>query len=156
MVGRVGRPHGVDGSFYLEAPADPPTEGAAVVLEGREARVERHAGTADRPLMRVSGVSDRDAAAALRGEPLLDPAGEDSLGAGEWAVESLVGCTIEGLGDVRRVVTGPSCDVLEVGESGFLVPFVSDAIRRVDPEAGLIEVDRVFLGLSPVEGGGRG
>lgn len=155
-MGRVGRPHGVDGSFYLDAPAGPPEVGAAVVLVGREARVERRAGTGERPLMRVSGVSDRDAAAALRGEQLLDPAAEDSLEAGEWAAESLVGCTIEGLGDVRRVVTGPSCDVLEVGEAGFLVPFISDAIRRVDPETGTIEVDRAFLGLDAAEGGGRG
>ncbi|MGI8439865.1 MAG: ribosome maturation factor RimM [Thermoleophilaceae bacterium] len=150
-MGRVGRPHGRDGSFYLDAPADPPGEGAAIVLAGREARVERRGGTQERPLMRVSGVFDRVAAAALRGEPLLDPAGEAPLGAGEWSAESIVGCTIEGLGEVRRIVAGPSCDVLEVGETGVLVPFISDAIRRVDPEARLIEVDRAFLGLAPAD-----
>jgi ribosomal 30S subunit maturation factor RimM len=47
------------------------------------------------------------------------------------------------------VVSAPSCDVLEVGDDGVLVPFVSDAVRRVDPEAGVIEVDLRFLGLAP-------
>ena len=151
-AGRVGRPHGHDGSFYLDAPADPPAEGATVVLGGREVRVERRGGTGQRPLIRVSGVSDREAAAALRGESLLDPTGEAPLEDGEWAVGSLVGCRIEGLGEVRRVIAAPSCDVLEVGEAGVLVPFISDAIRRVDPEARLIEVDRAFLGLAPSDG----
>ncbi len=147
----MGRAHGVDGSFYVEVPADPPGEGSSVLLAGRQARVERHGGTAERPLMRVSGVSDRDAAAALRGEVLLDPVDEAPLEADEWPVDSLVGCTIAGLGQVRRVVGGPSCDVLEVGEAGFLIPYISAAVSRVDVEAQVIEVDRAFLGLGPAE-----
>ena len=41
----------------------------------------------------------------------------------------------------------PSCDVLEVGEDGVLIPFVSDAIERIDLAARVIEVDTAFLGL---------
>lgn len=145
----MGRPHGLDGSFVLEAPADPPESGATVVLEGREVRVQRLAGTAARPILRVDGVGDRSAAAALRGRTLLHPTEQEWFGEDEWPAEALVGCRIEGLGEVRRIVSGPSCDVLEVGEAGVLVPFVSDAIRRVDPEAGVIEVDSEFLGLAP-------
>jgi ribosomal 30S subunit maturation factor RimM len=36
--------------------------------------------------------------------------------------------------------------VLEVGDEGTLVPLVSDAIERVDVEAGEIHVRREFLG----------
>ena len=53
-------------------------------------------------------------------------------------------------------MAGPSCDVLEVGEGGVLVPFVSDAIRRVDAEAGVIEVDSEFLGLPTGAGRPKG
>jgi ribosomal 30S subunit maturation factor RimM len=53
---------------------------------------------------------------------------------------------------VRRVIAGPSCDVLEVGDGAVLVPFISDAIRRVDTDARVIEVDAEFLGI---DGGER-
>jgi 16S rRNA processing protein RimM len=151
VAGRVGRPHGLDGSFHVDGVAGDLAEGTEVSVAGRSAVVERRAGTADRPLVRVSGVGDRDAAAALRGEPLLVVEAEGPAAEGEYEAAQIVGCTIEGLGEVRRVVPAPSCDVLEVGPDGFLVPFVSDAIRRVDTDARVIEVDRRFLGLE--EGG---
>jgi 16S rRNA processing protein RimM len=147
-VGRVGRPHGRDGSFYVEAASAPIAEGSLVTLAGREVRVLRRGGTDQRPLVRLEGVEDRDAAGAIRGEALLLPEQEAPLEEGEWLAADLVGLRIAGLGEVTRVIAGPSCDLLEVGEGGQLVPFVSDAIRRIDVEDGLIEVDRGFLGLT--------
>jgi 16S rRNA processing protein RimM len=144
-AGRVGRAHGLDGSFYVEGSAEPLEHGAEVMVAGRAARIERRAGTDARPIVRVSGVDDRAAAEALRGEPILVPGGD--LAEGEYLSADLVGCTVPGIGEVRRVVQGPSCDVLEVGEEGLLVPFVSDAITRVDTAAGVIEVDAAFLGI---------
>ena len=152
-VGRVGRPHGRDGSFYLESPERALEPGATVHVAGREDRVERWEGTAGRPLVRFSGVATREAAAALRGEIVRAVFAQPPLEEGEWLAEDLVGCRIEGLGEVRRVVSGPSCDVLEVGDAGVLVPFISDAVTRVDPEARAIEVDRAFLNLAPADGG---
>jgi 16S rRNA processing protein RimM len=146
-AGRVGRPHGLDGSFYVEHPGDTLTEGTGVTVAGRDRIVERRAGTDARPIVRLSGITDRDAADALRGEALIPVERGGALSEGEWAAADLVGCRIEGLGEVRRVVEGPSCDVLEVGDGGTLVPFVSDAVKRVDVEARVIEVDRAFLGL---------
>jgi 16S rRNA processing protein RimM len=143
-VGRVGRPHGRDGSFYVEGPSHPLAPGTRVSVAGRDAVVDRRAGTDERPLVRLRGI---DAIQALRGEPLVVPLDQAPLGEGEWVVEDLVGCRVEGLGEVRRVLAGTSCDLLEVGEEEVLVPFVSDAIRRVDPERRVIEVDRSFLGL---------
>jgi 16S rRNA processing protein RimM len=148
-AGRVGRAHGLDGSFYVDY-ADVPmlVEGASLELDGRVAEVVRRAGTDARPLIRLDGVEDRSAAEALRGRDLWVQSDGDEAGeAGEWDVADLVGCEVPGIGAVRRVVAAPSCDVLEVGDEGVLVPFVSDAVRRVDPAAGVIEVDLRFLGL---------
>jgi 16S rRNA processing protein RimM len=137
----------MDGSFYVDRPAHPLEEGTIVRLAGADRRIERRAGTDDRPLIRLDGIADRDAAAALRGEFLLLDAADAPLEEGEFIVADLVGCRIEGLGYVERVLDGPSCDVLEVGPDGVLVPLVSDAVKRVDLEQRIIEVDREFLGL---------
>ncbi len=148
-VGRVGRAHGRDGSFYVDAPGEHPLEeGAEVELSGTRHRVVRRAGTDERPLVGLSGVSDRQAAVALRGERLLVPESAAPLEEGEWLAEQLVGMRVEGLGAVRRVVEAPSCPLLEL-EDGTLVPFVSDAVRAVLPEEGRIEVDLAFLGVEP-------
>jgi 16S rRNA processing protein RimM len=144
-AGRVGRPHGLDGSFYVTGVSEELTEGMEVLVAGRTAVIERRAGTDDRPIVRLTGVADRDAAGGLRGEPLLVD-GRD-LEEGEYFIEDLVGCEVPGLGSVRRVITGPSCDVLEVGDQALLVPLIPDAVREIDLDARVIEVDRRFLGL---------
>jgi 16S rRNA processing protein RimM len=146
-AGRVGRAHGLDGSFYVDAPAPELLAlGAELRVRGAAMRIARRAGTDGRPLVRLSGVDDREAAEALRGAELVAE-GDAPAQPGEWDASELVGCEVPGLGSVRRVVAAPSCDLLEVGDAGALVPFVSDAIRRVDPAAGVIEADLRFLGL---------
>jgi 16S rRNA processing protein RimM len=144
-AGVVGRAHGLDGSFYVERPSEPLSPGTEVVVGGLSARVERRAGTDQRPIVRVRGIGDRSAAEALRGERILVAGGD--LAEGEYLSSSLVGCEVPGLGTVRRVIAAPSCDLLEIGDDGVLVPFISDAVTRVDTAAGLIEVDTTFLGL---------
>jgi ribosomal 30S subunit maturation factor RimM len=49
------------------------------------------------------------------------------------------------MGTVTQVVDAPSCSVLEL-EDGTLIPFVSDAIDRVDLDAREIRVKPGFLG----------
>jgi 16S rRNA processing protein RimM len=149
-AGRVGRAHGLDGSFYVEGVAESLAPGTEVTLAGRQARVERRAGTDARPILRVSGVGDRDAAEALRGERILVDGGD--LAEDEYLTADLVGCEVPGVGEVRRVIAGPSCDVLEVGEAPVLIPFISDAITRIDTTAGVIEVDADFLNLDKGSG----
>lgn len=131
----------------MEAPEHPLPIGTVVRIGERTAAVERRSGTDLKPLIRVAGVESRDEAAGLWGEPLAIEAAEEPLGEGEWLVEDLVGCRIDGLGEVVGVLEGISCDVLEVGERKRLVPLVSDAVTNVDVDAKLIEVDRGFLGL---------
>lgn len=147
-AGTVGRPHGLDGSFAVERPTHPLEAGTVVAVGAARRRVERRAGTDRRPIVRLDGVGDREAAASMRGELLLV---EETLAAGEWLAADLVGCQVEGLGAVRRVIDAPSCDLLEL-EGGELVPLVGDAIEAIDVEARTIAVRRRFLGL---DGGGK-
>lgn len=146
-VGRVGRAHGRDGSFYVEDARRAPEVGETLDAGGHELRVERRAGTDERPILRLAGVEDRDAAAALRGTTLRSPGSALEPAADEWRVEDLLGCRVDGLGEVRGVLAAPSCDVLEVGEERTLVPLIRDAVRRIDTSERRIEVDRRFLGL---------
>jgi 16S rRNA processing protein RimM len=145
-VGRVGKAHGYDGSFYVEGAEHPLEEGSRVSVGGRERRVDRRGGTDERPLVRLSGVDDRETAIGLQGESLLVELGVAPLKEGEWLTEDLVGLRVEGRGSVRRVFDGPSCAVLEL-EDGTLVPFIDDAVLAVDPDRGLLELDLGFLGL---------
>jgi 16S rRNA processing protein RimM len=145
-AGSVGRPHGLDGAFHLIEPAERLTVGTAVRIGALDTTVERVGGTAERPTLRVSGIASRDDAEAVRGHEVRVAAGE--LEPDEYLAADLVRCTVAGIGDVRRVVSGPSCDVLEVGDEGVLIPFIRDAIRSIDLATGTIEVDRDFLGLS--------
>ena len=138
-AGRVGKPHGLDGSFYVDGARHQLPEGAELTLGGRTHRVERRDGTDERPLIRLADVDDPR---ALRGELLLI---EDELAEGEWLAAELVGCRVPGLGTVTQVVDAPSCSILEL-EDGTLIPFVSDAIEQVDLDAGEIRVRADFLG----------
>ncbi len=112
-------------------------------------RIERSAGTPARPLVCLSGVGDRDAADALRGADVLVEEEEPSLDPDEWLADDLVGCSVDGLGEVLRVVAAPSCDLLVVGEAEILVPFVRDAVQSVDLASRRIEVDLEFLAIDP-------
>jgi 16S rRNA processing protein RimM len=139
-AGRVGRAHGLDGSFYVEGAAIGFAEGSRVRVAGAEYEVARRAGTDDRPIIRLAGVDDP---AELRGEILLV---DEQLEPGEYLASDLIGCEVPGLGRVERVLDAPSCPLLEVGEEGLLVPLIGDAVKNVDLDRRVIEVDRDFLG----------
>lgn len=151
-AGRVGRPHGLDGSFHVTRPRPALLAlGGEVRVGGHERRIERRSGTDERPILRLSGVAGREAVVGLRGEDLLvKRTAAPPLGADEFWAEDLEGLqvvTVDGraLGAVGALRALPSCEVLEVGE--LLVPLVSDAVRSIDLEAGRIVVDASFLGL---------
>jgi 16S rRNA processing protein RimM len=153
--GRVGRPHGLDGSFHVTRPRPRLlAEGVTVRVAGAEAEVVRRAGTEDRPILRLAGVEDREAAERLRGEELLVArAAAPPLPEGEWWAEDFEGCVVTDgaveVGRVRRMVAMPSCEALEVERAGggdLLVPLVRDAVREVDVEGRRIDVDVGFLG----------
>jgi 16S rRNA processing protein RimM len=156
-AGRVGRPHGLDGSFYVTRPKERLlTLGARIGLAGSTTKIVRRAGTAQRPIVRVEGIDDRPAAEAVRGAELtIDSAQAPPLGEGEWWAHELEGlAVIDGdrvIGEVIRLVELPSCEALEVqpaaGGAPLLVPMVRDAVRRVAVAEGRVEVDLEFLDL---------
>jgi 16S rRNA processing protein RimM len=154
-IGRVGRPHGLDGSFYVAVPEDEAlTVGRRVEVAGAAAEIERRAGTAAKPIVRVSGCASRDAAEALRGTPLLVERSElPALAEGEFWADDLVGCAVSDgdipVGTVSRLIGLPSCEVIEVRRDAgepLLVPLVSDAVRSIDLASRRVDVDLVFLG----------
>jgi 16S rRNA processing protein RimM len=154
-AGRVGRAHGLDGSFHVRDPR------AALLAAGGEVRIGdldfkivRLAGHDGAPILRLAGCATREQASALTGEELfVAREAAPALGPEEWYPEQLVGCAVRDgereVGEVRRVQALPSCEVLEVARPGaedLLIPLVRDAVREVDPEQRRIDVDLGFLG----------
>ncbi len=153
-AGRVGRPHGLDGSFHVTRPDARLLAGLdEVLVDGVPRRIERRAGTADRPIFRLEGFAGREAAEGLRGAQLAVPADRaPALEEGEFWAHELAGCTVvdgdRRVGEVRRMLPLPSCEALEVAldDGGeLLVPMVRDAVRSVDVAARRIDVDLAFV-----------
>jgi 16S rRNA processing protein RimM len=170
-AGRVGRAHGLDGSFYVTG-ARPRllVVGAEVMFGERSAAIVRRAGTDEHPIVRLRGIENRGAAEALRGVELsVELAAAPALQEGEWWAAELEGCeVIDGerhVGIVVGLMELPSCEALQVrlaalpapGEdqaadrpaAELLVPMVKDAIRHVDALARRIDVDMSFLEDTP-------
>jgi 16S rRNA processing protein RimM len=154
-AGRVGRPHGLDGSFHVTQPRSRVLAlGGTVTIDGAEREIVRLAGTDARPIMRLDGVVTREAVDALRGSELwVRRADAPALGADEWYAEDLEGCrVVDGerpVGVVKRMLPYPSCELLEVQRPDgpdVLIPLISDAVRTVDIAASVIDVDLAFLG----------
>jgi 16S rRNA processing protein RimM len=154
-VGRVGRAHGLDGSFHVTQPRTRLLEGRqTLILSGEEIAVVRRAGTDARPIFRLAGVDTREAVDALRGTDLwVRRADAPPLDEDEWYAEDLVGCRVADgdreVGVVAKLLPYPSCELLEVERaegSALLVPLISDAVRTVDLDGRRIDVDLAFLG----------
>ena len=154
-AGRVGRPHGLDGSFHVTRPRGTLLAlGTTVRVGDGEAEIVRRAGTDERPILRLAGHDGREAAEALRGLDLrVHRASAPELEEDEWYAEDLEGCrVVDGaveVGHVRRMVALPSCEALEVQRDDapdLLVPLVRDAVRSVDVATGVVDVDLAFLG----------
>jgi 16S rRNA processing protein RimM len=130
--------------------------GMPVLIGGREWTITRRAGDDARPIVSLEGCETREAVDALRGEWLMVARlAAPQLEEDEWWEEDLVGCVVRDgerrVGTVRRLLGLPSVDVLEVARedigSDLLVPLTRDAVRSVDPEGKVIEVDLHFLGI---------
>jgi 16S rRNA processing protein RimM len=144
-VGRVGKPHGLDGSFFVEhasEDADRFVKGATLHVDGEPAEIVVSKRSRGRPVIRLDREAPRGAELAVLRDQ-LPPAGED-----EYYEFQLVGLTVEEeggrpLGTVAAVIPGPANDVLEL-DSGLLLPLVGACIRQVDLDAGRIHIARGF------------
>ena len=97
-AGRVGRPHGLDGTFHVVHPLPALlVAGARVTVAGQAREIERRAGTDEKPIVRLSGCGSRVAAEALRGQPLLIAhVGLPGLAEGEYCAHEPQGRTVGG------------------------------------------------------------
>jgi 16S rRNA processing protein RimM len=157
-AGVVGRPHGLDGSFHVGRPVPALLADDIDVRVGdAQLHVERLAGHAGAPILRLEGCSERADAEALRGrEILVARTRAPELEEDEWWAEDLEGCRVrdgdEEVGVVSRLLELPSCEVLEVvrhedpDRPALLVPLIADAVRDVDVKRGMIDIDLRFLG----------
>jgi 16S rRNA processing protein RimM len=146
VVGRVGKPHGVDGSFFVEGASDAPerfAKGASLLVDETPAEiVVSKRGAGGRPVIKLDRPVPRGATLAVRRDELPDP-GEDT-----YYVFQLVGLAVEEeggrpLGTVIEVENGPANDTLEL-DSGLLLPLVESCVLDVDTGAGRIVVARGF------------
>ena len=144
-VGRVGRPHGIDGSFVVENASDDVRrfeKGAALHVDGARVLVVSSKRARGRPVIKL----DRD---VERGVELCVPRADlPQPEEGSYYVFELVGLTVEDddgrpLGRVREVAPGVANDVLEL-DSGLALPLHEECVREVDLAAGRIVVARGF------------
>ena len=145
-VGRVGRPHGVDGSFFVEGASEAHERfatGATLLVEGEPAKVAvSKRGAGGRPVIKLDRDVPRGATLAVRRADL--PKLEDDA----YYAFQLVGLRVEeeggrALGTVIEVENRPANDTVEL-DSGLLLPLVDACVLDVDLDAGRILVARGF------------
>ena len=144
-IGRVGRPHGIDGAFFVELPSEDARwwkTGATFLAGGKPVEVVAHRRSSSRPVIKLEPPVERGTWLEIEPEQ-LPPTGED-----EYYAFQLVGLPVEeetgrALGSVKVVTPGVANDVLEL-DSGILLPMVEDCIRQVDLEQGRIVVAEGF------------
>jgi len=149
IIGRVGKSHGLDGSFVVEEASEAEERfrvGAELIVERKPARIVAARQARGRPVIRLDRRVSRGAALEVSRDSLAPP------GEGEYYVFQLVGLRVEEqdgrvLGHVSDVSPGPANDVLEL-DSGLFLPMVEDCILDVDLAARRIVVARGFADAS--------
>jgi 16S rRNA processing protein RimM len=145
-VGRVGRPHGLDGAFVVEHPSEDEARyavGATLYVDGSPAKVvlSRRAG-ARRRAIKLDRPVERGQELAVSRTALPDP-GPDT-----FYVFELVGLAVEeegrAVGVVQDVLPGPANDNLEL-DTGALVPLIEDAIQEIDLAGGKVVLNPGFI-----------
>ena len=150
-VGRIGKPHGLDGSVTLTGHGGtvPLAPGTPVGVGGRPATIVGRKGTDERPILRFDIADSRELAQELRGQPVTVPASElPEPEDDEFFHVDLIGCEVRcdgrPVGVVRAVHEYPANDVLEL-DSGEMVPFVDEVVTAVDVPARSITLADGFV-----------
>ncbi|MBE6019586.1 MAG: 16S rRNA processing protein RimM [Clostridiales bacterium] len=166
LIGKVGSPVGIKGEFRVTLYAQDSgnlKEGKVLLLE----RVEKTMSAAvksvryqkDRPVIRLEGVEDRNAAEDIRGMEISIRACDlEELPEGEHYVRDLIGCRVvdiarsaagEGgaeIGVLADVIQNTAQSILDVETPEgrrVLIPAVDAFLRNIDEEAGIIEVELI-------------
>ena len=141
VVGRVGKPHGRGGAFFVDDPSDDPARfavGTELLAEGEPARVVEAKQVSGRPVIRLDRAVPRGTALEVARDALSPPE------PGSYYVFQLVGLVVEEeggreLGRVTDVAPGVANDVLEL-DTGLALPMVEDCVRTVELDAGRIVI----------------
>jgi 16S rRNA processing protein RimM len=144
-VGRVGKSHGLDGSFFVEHGSEDEKRfavGATLLVDGEPAKVVGSKRSRGRPVIRLDREARRGAELAVPRSGLPPP--EE----GSYYEFQLVGLEAEeeggrALGRVAAVQPGLANDVLEL-DSGLLLPLVEACVREVDLGGGRILIAAGF------------
>ncbi len=145
-MGRVGRPHGLDGSFFVEDPSTARERfavGAELLVGGQSSTVVAARHARGRPVIKLDRPVERGSSLEVQASDL--PAQADD----SFYVFQLVGLSVvedggRELGRVADVSPGPANDVLEL-DTGHALPMVEDCVRSVDLGAGRIFVAPGFV-----------
>lgn len=149
-VGYVARAHGLSGEVRVHLHARESTallEVDHIYLDGREVVIESARPTVGAILLQLEGVSDRDAAEALRGKKVEIDRAAVALEPGEYLLADLPGCTVFDaagveLGSIVEVMAGPQpILVIHGGGRERLVPAVPEFVREVDTQARRVVVE---------------
>jgi 16S rRNA processing protein RimM len=144
-IGKVGRPHGIDGAFFVEQPSDDPRwwkTGARLIAGGRSVEVVAHRRSSGRPVIKVDPPAERGVLIEVERDQ-LPPTGADEYYAFQLVGLEVVEETGRVLGTVNAVTPGVANDVLEL-DSDVLLPMVEECVRSIDLTAGRINVAAGF------------
>ncbi|HET6642577.1 MAG TPA: ribosome maturation factor RimM [Gaiellaceae bacterium] len=144
-MGRVGRPHGLEGAFVVEDASEDPERfepGATLLVDGEPAEVVERKRAGNRLVVRLDRPVARGAALRISRHELPEPEAD------AYYVFQLVGLDVEEeggrrLGTVTEVAPGVANDVLEL-DSGFSLPMVASCVQEVDLDRRRILVARGF------------
>lgn len=106
-----------------------------------------------RPVIRLEGIDDRNAADELRNMEIYIQADDlEELPKGEHYVRDLVGCTVRDIasgteiGTLKDVIQNTAQSVLDIRtaeDKQILIPAVDAFLRRIDEDEGIIEVELI-------------
>ncbi len=174
LIGKVGSPNGLRGEVRITLYQHDSTnlkEGKVLLLKhaGNQkgkghsdsdgasgelrAEVQRVRYQKDRPVVKLEGIDDRNAAEAIRGlQVYIEADALEPLPEGEHYVRNIIGCRVidiaEGreIGVLRDVIQNTAQSILEVetpdGKT-VLIPAVDEFMRGIDEEEGIIEVELI-------------
>jgi 16S rRNA processing protein RimM len=133
LVGRVGKSHGLDGSFVVEHASEDTSlfaRGAKLKVEGSDATIVASKQARGRPVIKLDRRVPRGTELHVP-QSALPPAAE-----GEFYVFQLLGMEVrerdgDVLGTVTDIAPGVANDVLEL-DSGALLPMVEECVLSVD------------------------
>src|SRR3954452_2624671 len=131
-IGKVGRPHGIDGSFFVEQPSEDKRwwkTGATFFAGGSQVEVVAHRTSSGRPVIKVEPAVERGAVLEIEREQ-LPPTEADEYYAFELVGLEVVEENGRTLGNVKAVVPGIANDVLEL-DNDVLLPMVEDCVQQV-------------------------